>query len=126
MRCVVSAAKPAACSALLLLLAAVIVVGFGTRAAHANEPDAAPARSWCVARSDVPPNCVHSDPVSCGIAALLTGGFCVREEPAASPAVTVAAAPPRQKRSVARRKASASQQDELFREFEQWKRTSAQ
>jgi hypothetical protein len=125
MRCVVSVAKPAARS-VLLLLSAVIVAGFGTGAAHANELDGAPVRSWCVARGDVPPDCVHSDVVSCSIAALLTGGFCFKEEPAASPPPTVAAAPPRQKRSAARRKTPASQQDELFREFEQWKRTTAQ
>jgi hypothetical protein len=125
MRCVVSAAKPAPCSA-LLLLGAVIVVGFGTGAAHANEPDAASLRSWCVARSDVPPACVHPDLVSCSLAALFTGGYCFKDEQASSPAPTVATAPPRQKRNVARRKAQAPQQDELFKEFEQWKRTTAQ
>jgi hypothetical protein len=125
MRCVVSAAKSVACSA-LLLLGAVVVAGFGIGAAHANEPEAASARSWCVARSDAAPDCVHSDLVSCGIAALLKGGYCFKDEQAAAPSPTVAAAPSSQKRSATRRKAPTSQQDELFREFEQWKRTTAQ
>jgi hypothetical protein len=120
-----SAAKPAACSA-LLLLGAVVVIGFGAGTAHAREAGAASGHSWCVARGGTPLQCGHSDVVTCSLAALVTAGYCVKAEPPSSPATTVAVAPPRAKRSAPRRKLSASQRDELFHEFERWKRTTAQ
>lgn len=124
MRCVVSAAGSAACSAVLLLSAVIITGSGGTAHAQEPEPAAATAPGWCVARGGERPDCVHADVVTCNLAALFSGGMCVREEPA--PAPVVAAAPPAPKRTAPRRKASVSQQDELFREFERWKRTSTQ
>jgi hypothetical protein len=119
----------------LLLLGSVTDVGLAARAAHAD--DSAPLRPWCVARSDLPLECVHSDLFSCSIAALLSGGSCVKVEAGMVPATTTTtattteAAPEPRKPKVVRRKpstaqdkSSAAQHDELFREFERWKRTN--
>lgn len=122
MCCVPSPAKPAASCIFALLLGAVIVVGISAPAAHARDVDAAPLHSWCIARRDLPPDCVYHDLFTCGITAILTGSTCVKAEPSLIPATTVAAAPVRQKRKVARHKSSADQHDKLFQEFVRWKR----
>jgi hypothetical protein len=128
MSCVAGPARIAAYCVFLLLLGAVTDVGFAARAAHAD--DATPSRPWCIARNDLPLDCVHADIVSCSFAALLSGGSCVKVEPGLVPATTVETAPEPKKQKVARpksataqQKSSAAQHDELFREFERWKRT---
>ena len=131
MSCVAGPARTAATYLLLLLSGAVTDVGFAARAAHAD--DTAPSRQWCIARGDLPPDCAHADLFSCSIAALLSGGSCVKVEPSLVPATTATTepAPEPKKPKVARRKpatahdkSSAAQHDELFREFERWKRTN--
>ncbi len=131
MSCVVSPAKPlarsAACRPFVLLFGAVAVVGMTAGAAHANDPGATPAPSWCVARSDAQPECVYDNLVTCGFNAMLTGGQCVKVEWSVPPTTTatVAAVPPRPRRKPPQRKQSTAQQhDKLFREFERWKETA--
>lgn len=122
--CVVSLFKPAA-SAFLVLLLGVVVVGFAPCAARANDgADATLLHSWCIARGDLPPDCVHDDPLTCNINAFLTGGACIKAEPIPPPATTVAAAPVRPQK-MARRKLPADRNDKLFREFERWKRNAS-
>ena len=146
MSCVVGSARTAAYCFMLLLLGAITDVAFAARAAQAQaqaaaqpkEADPRPMRPWCVAKTDLPLDCVHEDVVSCSMAALLSGGSCVKVEPSALPAPTVEVAPEPKKRNVARsksttvqqkpattqQKSSAAQNDKLFREFERWKRTT--
>jgi hypothetical protein len=130
MSCVAGPARTAATYLLLLLSGAVTDVGFAARAAHAD--DTTPSRQWCIARGDLPPDCAHNDLFSCSIAALLSGGSCVKVEQSLIPATTPEATAPeptkrkvvRRKPSTAQDKSSAAQHDELFREFERWKRTN--
>jgi hypothetical protein len=124
MSCVVSPAK--------LLFAAVVVVGMSTGAAHAIDPAATPAPSWCVARGDAQPECVYDSLLTCGLNAIATGGQCVKVEWSAPPAATAAAPPPRPRRKpppakltqAAAKDQTAAKNDKLFREFERWKETA--
>jgi hypothetical protein len=138
MSCVVSPAKSpatsAACRSCGLLFAAVAVVGMSTGAAHAIDPAATPAPSWCVARGNAQPECVYDSLVTCGFNAIVTGGQCVKVEWSVPPAATVAAAapPPRPRRKppppkltqAAAKNQTAAKNDKLFREFERWKETA--
>ena len=133
MSCVVSPAKCPATSAaccLSVLLFGAIVVGMTAGKAHADDPGATPAPSWCVARGDAQPECVYDNLVACGLNAMLTGGACVKVEwsvpPTTTATVATAVAPrPRRKPPPPPRKQTAAQKhDKLFREFERWKETT--
>ena len=121
MSCVVSFARSAAGCSFVLLFGAV-VVGMSARAACARDEAAPGAPSWCVARSNLQPDCAYDNLVTCGLNAMLKGGHCIKAEWNAKPTAT-AEASQRQRRRVARRNPSA-QNDKLFREFERWKETA--
>ena len=131
MSCVVSPAnshpRSAACRSFVLLLGAVGVVAMAADAAHANDPGATPATTWCIVRTDQQqPECVYDNLVTCGMNAILKGGQCAKAEwtvpPTATPATTTAAVPQRPRRKPPQRKlTTAEQNDKLFREFERWK-----
>jgi hypothetical protein len=130
MSCVVSPAKCPTMSAarcLSVLLFGAVVVGTTTGEAHANDPGATPAPSWCVARGDAQPECVYDNLVTCGLNAMLTGGACVKVEWSAPPTTTAAVVPTRPRRKpppAPRKQTTAQQHDKLFREFERWKETA--
>jgi hypothetical protein len=128
MSCAVSAARCPATSAaccLSALLFGAVVVGMTAGEAHANDPGATPAPSWCVARGDAQPECVYDNLVTCGLNAMLTGGACVKVEWSTPPTTTATAVTPRpQRKPPPRKQTTAQQHDKLFREFERWKETA--
>jgi hypothetical protein len=117
---------------LLLLVCGVVMAAIDARVAQAFDTEAinagAPGHSWCVTRegSGVPAACEYDHFLTCSVAAIMAGGTCKKRLSLSATAGAVqlprprkvsAAKPPVQKRAAA----PISGNDELFREFVQWR-----
>ena len=103
------------------LFGGLVILGIIALPLCANELDANPARSWCVANSGEPLDCTYDDFFTCSVKAFPTGGYCTKAEPPAQAAATVEPAPPPKRRKPPRQKPAMAHNDKLFKEFVRWK-----